>query len=51
MLWLALGGLVAGIVVSLFYKETAPRFAKAGAGVESALDVYEDQHPEGIAGQ
>ena len=51
VLWLALGGLVAGIVVSLFYKETAPRFAKAGAGVESALDVYEDQHPEGIAGQ
>ena len=49
VLWLALGGLVVGVVVSLFYRETAPRFAKAGAGVESALDVYEDEHPEGIA--
>ncbi|HTK35832.1 MAG TPA: MFS transporter [Caulobacteraceae bacterium] len=51
VLWLALGGLVAGIVVSLFYKETAPRLAKQGVGEESALDVFEDQHPEGIAGQ
>ena len=50
-LWLAFGGLAVGTVVSLFYKETAPRFAKAGQGAESALDVYEDQHPEGIAGR
>jgi MFS family permease len=46
---LALAGLVVGTVVSLFYKETAPRFAKAGHGAESALDVFEDKHPEGIA--
>jgi predicted MFS family arabinose efflux permease len=47
-LYLALGGLAVGVVVSLFYKETAPRFAKAGHGAESELDKFEDQHPEGI---
>jgi MFS family permease len=50
-LWLAFAGLAVGVVVSLAYKETAPRFAKAGHGAESAIDVYEDQHPEGIAGE
>jgi MFS family permease len=49
VLWLAFAGLAAGVVLSLGFKETAPRFAKAGHGTESALDVYEDQHPEGIA--
>ncbi|HTI68139.1 MAG TPA: MFS transporter [Caulobacteraceae bacterium] len=49
VLWLALGGLVVGVLVSLAYRETAPRLAKSGHGAESALDVYEDQHPEGIA--
>ncbi len=49
VLWLALGGLLAGLVVSLFLAETAPRLAKAGGGVESALDRYEDEHPEGMA--
>jgi MFS family permease len=48
-LYLALGGLIVGVLVSLMYKETAPKFAKAGHGAESALDVYEDEHPEGIA--
>lgn len=48
-LWLAFGGLAVGFVVSLFFKETAPRLAKHGKGAESALDVYEDEHPEGIA--
>lgn len=51
VLWLAFGGLAVGTVISLFYKETAPKFAKAGKGAESALDIYEDQHPEGIAGE
>jgi MFS family permease len=51
VLWLALGGLVVGGLVSLAYKETAPKFAKAGHGSESALDVFEDEHPEGIATQ
>ena len=41
-LWLALGGLVAGIVVSLFFVETAPRFAHAGEGEESPLDHLQD---------
>ena len=49
VLWLALGGLSAGIVVSLFFKETAPRIAKAGRGKESALDLFEDDHPAGMA--
>lgn len=49
VLWLAFGGLAVGTVLSLAYKETAPKFAKSGHGAESALDVYEDQHPEGIA--
>lgn len=49
VLYLALAGLALGIVVSLFFHETAPRFAKAGRGEESALDVYEDAHPEGAA--
>ena len=47
-LWLAAGGLAFGTVVSLFLRETAPRFAKAGAGDESALDVWEDEHPGGM---
>ncbi len=49
VLWLALGGLLAGIFVSLFFKETAPRFAGVGKGEESALDVFEDAHPDGMA--
>jgi MFS family permease len=49
MLWLAFGGLALGAVLMLFLKETAPRLAKSGHGAESALDLYEDAHPEGIA--
>jgi predicted MFS family arabinose efflux permease len=49
MLYLALGGLVAGCVLMPFLRETAPRLAKSGHGVESALDRFEDAHPEGIA--
>ncbi|WP_174278790.1 MFS transporter, partial [Sphingomonas bacterium] len=39
VLWLALAGLVAGIVVSLFFTETAPRLTRTGDGERSALDV------------
>ncbi|WP_174290879.1 MFS transporter [Sphingomonas bacterium] len=39
VLWLALAGLVAGIVVSLFFIETAPRLARIGEGERSALDA------------
>jgi predicted MFS family arabinose efflux permease len=39
---LALGGLVVGIIVSLFYKETAPRKVGRSAD-ESALDQLEDE--------
>jgi predicted MFS family arabinose efflux permease len=49
MLYLALGGLVAGCLVMPFLRETAPRLAKIGHGSESALDRFEDAHPEGIA--
>lgn len=41
-LYMALIGLIAGVVVSLFYKETAP--GKIGKGAEeSALDLLEDK--------
>ncbi|MDB5458521.1 MAG: transporter, partial [Caulobacteraceae bacterium] len=47
-LYLALGGLVVGVLVSLFYKETAPR--KVGRSeAESALDRLEDEIG-GVAG-
>ena len=49
MLYLALGGLLVGGIMMLFLKETAPRLAKSGHGAESALDRFEDEHPEGIA--
>ncbi len=42
-LWFAMGGQLLGILVSLFFMETAPRLSKA-----SELDQYEDAHPEGI---
>lgn len=45
-LWFAMGGQLLGILVSLFFKETAPRRTGAAA---SELDAYEREHPEGIA--
>ena len=47
-LYLALGGLVAGVIVSAFYRETAPRKVGRGAA-ESALDKLEDE-VGGVAG-
>lgn len=47
-LYMALGGLVAGVIVSAFYRETAPR--KVGhSAAESALDKLEDK-VGGVAG-
>lgn len=47
-LYMALGGLVAGVVVSALYRETAPR--KVGhSAAESALDKLEDE-VGGVAG-
>jgi predicted MFS family arabinose efflux permease len=40
-LWFALCGQVLGIVVSAFFKETAPRWARARTGQLSALDVHD----------
>lgn len=48
MLYLALGGLIAGCVLMPFLKETAPRLVKDGRGTQSALDVYESAHGESI---
>jgi predicted MFS family arabinose efflux permease len=48
MLYLALGGLVAGALLMPFLRETAPRKVKAGQGAQSALDLQEDAHPQGI---
>jgi predicted MFS family arabinose efflux permease len=41
-LYMALGGLVIGVIVSLFYKETAPRKVGHGAA-ELAIDRLEDE--------
>jgi predicted MFS family arabinose efflux permease len=42
-LWFALFGQLAGIIVSLFFKETAPRFNKSGkSGGGSVLDTAPD---------
>jgi predicted MFS family arabinose efflux permease len=49
-LWFALGGQVLGVIVSLFFRETAPRFARVRGGEISELDQYESRHPEGVAG-
>jgi predicted MFS family arabinose efflux permease len=45
----ALYGLVVGLVISLFLRETAPRRARAASGGEvSDLDRLEESHPEGV---
>lgn len=48
-LWFALGGQVLGLLVSLFFKETAPRHSRERGGEVSELDQYEAKHPEGMA--
>jgi predicted MFS family arabinose efflux permease len=48
-LWFAMSGQVLGILVSLFFKETAPRRLRAAHGEISELDQYQQRHPEGIA--
>ncbi|MGO9993780.1 MAG: MFS transporter [Steroidobacteraceae bacterium] len=50
-LWFAMGGQLLGILVALFFKETAPRRTGGSTGEVSELDEYEGKHPEGIAGQ
>jgi MFS family permease len=45
-LWFAMAGQLLGIVVSLFFQETAPRFAKGEAVAE--VDQLEAAHPEGV---
>ncbi|HTI67732.1 MAG TPA: MFS transporter [Caulobacteraceae bacterium] len=48
-LWFAMGGQLLGIVLSLFFKETAPRLAGASkTGEVSELDQFEAAHPEGV---
>lgn len=47
-LYLALAGLIVGVIVSLFYKETAPRLV-GRSEAESALDKLEDEIG-GVAG-
>jgi hypothetical protein len=47
-----MGGQLLGIVLSLFFKETAPRFAKTSkTGEVSELDQFEERHPEGVTQQ
>jgi predicted MFS family arabinose efflux permease len=48
-LYFALGGQLAGLVISLFLRETAPRRAKnTKMGTVSSLDQLEEAHPEGV---
>lgn len=47
-LWFAMGGQLLGIVVSLFFMETAPRFARGKHGEVSEIDQLEAAHPEGV---
>lgn len=48
-LWFAMGGQLLGILLSLFFKETAPRFAHTSkTGEVSELDQFEERHPEGV---
>jgi predicted MFS family arabinose efflux permease len=49
-LWFAMAGQLLGILVALFFKETAPRRVGGSTGEVSELDEYESKHPEGIAG-
>jgi MFS family permease len=45
----AMVGQLLGIVLSLFFKETAPRLAKAvSTGEVSELDQFEATHPDGV---
>jgi hypothetical protein len=45
-----MAGQLLGILVALFFKETAPRRVGGSTGEVSELDEYESKHPEGIAG-
>jgi MFS family permease len=48
-LFFAMGGQLLGIVLSLFFKETAPRLAGASkTGEVSELDQFEATHPAGV---
>ena len=48
-LFFAMGGQLLGIVLSLFFKETAPRLAKSSkTGEVSELDQSEETHPAGV---
>jgi predicted MFS family arabinose efflux permease len=47
-LWFAMGGQLLGIVVSLFFMETAPRFAGGKHAEVSEIDQFEAAHPEGV---
>ncbi len=48
-LYLAMGGQALGAVISVFFKETAPRAISSSAGAEeSGLDQYDQRHPEGV---
>jgi hypothetical protein len=45
----ALCGQLAGLVLSIFLRETAPRRAKGSKmGEVSSLDKLEEAHPEGV---
>ncbi len=48
-LYFAMGGQLLGILVSLFFRETAPSKSRtAKAGEVSELDRFEEAHPQGV---
>jgi len=50
-LYFAMGGQLLGIVVSLFFRETAPARSRASkSGEVSELDRFEEDHPTGVTG-
>ncbi len=44
VLYFAMGGQLLGIIVSLFFQETAPKLTHKGEGEVSDLDRFEDSH-------
>jgi hypothetical protein len=45
-LWFAMAGQLLGIIVALFFRETAPRFSRAQGGEVSELDQYKVTRPD-----
>jgi fucose permease len=45
-LWFAMAGQLLGIIVAIFFRETAPRFSRTQGGEVSELDQYKTSRPD-----